>query len=363
LSSSESFYWHDYETSGADPAVDRPLQFAGVRTDADLNVIGEPLVQFAAPTPDYLPHPGAIRVTGIKPSEALAHGIPEREFIAKVHRELAAPGTCGVGYNSIRFDDEITRFALYRNFFDPYGRERNQGRSRWDLIDVVRAQAALRPEGMVWPRRDDGAISFRLEHLTAANGIEHGSAHDALADVLATVDLARQLKAAQPALFSALYAVRSAPALAPLLDPAPMRPVIHVSAMWGAQRHNLAVIVPLAFHPRSRNEIICADLAAKPDFLDLQRGDCIAIIYTSGRAARGHRPATAYQRQAQSSPGITANGLVERRAGRASGVRRGYVAGTSERTACSPGRRPAGLYSAAARDLPAAHFCAPNGCR
>ncbi len=280
MSSSESLYWHDYETSGADPAVDRPLQFAGVRTDADLNIIGEPLVQFTAPTPDYLPHPGAIRVTGIKPSEALAQGIPEREFIAKVHRELAAPGTCGVGYNSIRFDDEITRFALYRNFFDPYGRERNQGRSRWDLIDVVRAQAALRPEGVVWPRRDDGAISFRLEHLTAANGIEHGSAHDALADVLATIALARQLKAAQPALFSALYAVRSAPALAPLLDPAPMRPVIHVSAMWGAQRHNLAVIVPLAFHPRSRNEIICADLAAKPDFLDLSSEVIASRLFT-----------------------------------------------------------------------------------
>lgn len=281
MSLSESFYWHDYETSGADPALDRPLQFAGVRTDTDLQIIGEPLVQFAAPTPDYLPHPGAIRVTGIKPSEALAQGLAEREFIALIHRELAMPGTCGVGYNSIRFDDEITRFALYRNFFDPYARERNEGRSRWDLIDVVRAQAALRPEGMVWPIRDDGALSFRLEHLTAANGIEHGDAHDALADVLATIALARQLKAAQPALFSTLYAARSSAALLPLLDPAGMRPVIYVSGILGGARHNLAVVVPLAFHPRSRNEIICADLASRPDFLDMSSEAMSALLFTS----------------------------------------------------------------------------------
>ncbi len=260
--------------------MDRPLQFAGVRTDTDLNIIGEPLVQFAAPTPDYLPHPGAIRVTVIKLSTASAQGLPEREFIAQVHRELAVPGTCGVGYNSIRFDDEITRFALYRNFFDPYARERHEGRSRWDLIDVVRAQAALRPEGVVWPKRDDGAISFRLEHLTAANGIEHGDAHDALSDVLATVALARCLKTAQPALFSALYAVRSTSALAPLLDPALMRPMIHVSGIWGAQRHNLAVVVPLAVHPRSRNEIICADLSAKPDFLDVPSDVIASLLFT-----------------------------------------------------------------------------------
>ena len=31
-----TLYWHDYETTGATPARDRPSQFAGVRTDEAL---------------------------------------------------------------------------------------------------------------------------------------------------------------------------------------------------------------------------------------------------------------------------------------------------------------------------------------
>ena len=267
MSSSESFYWFDYETSGAEVSVDRPLQFAGVRTDPDFNVIGEPLVIYNRLTPDVLPHPAAVRITAIPPSKTLAEGLSEREFISQIHAQLAQPGTCGLGYNSIRFDDEITRYALYRNFMDPYARERNQGRSRWDLLDVTRAIFALRPQGLEWPLRDDGLPSFRLEELTAANGIDHGAAHDALSDVLATIGLARVLRKAQPALFDALYALRSKESLAPLLDIAAMKPVVHVSGMLGASRSNLALVVPLAMYPGRRNEIICADLSRDPDFL------------------------------------------------------------------------------------------------
>ena len=117
---SDSFYWHDYETFGTDPARDRPVQFAGLRTDAELNVIGEPLVIYSRPSRDVLPHPEACMVTGISPQKALEEGVPEAEFIRQIHSEFSVPGTCSVGYNSIRFDDEVTRFALYRNFFDPY---------------------------------------------------------------------------------------------------------------------------------------------------------------------------------------------------------------------------------------------------
>ena len=168
-----SFYWHDYETFGTDPARDRPAQFAGLRTDADLNVIGDPLVIYCRPAPDFLPHPRACLVTGITPQEALEKGLPECEFIARIHEELARPCTCGVGYNSLRFDDEFTRYTLYRNFFDPYSREWQNGNSRWDIIDMVRTACALRPDGIEWPLREDGLPSFRLEDLTAANGIGH----------------------------------------------------------------------------------------------------------------------------------------------------------------------------------------------
>ena len=100
----DTFYWHDYETFGANPSRDRPVQFAGLRTDAELNVIGDPLVIFCRPANDFLPHPQACLITGITPQRALAEGLPECAFIARIHRELAIPGTCGVGYNSLRFE-------------------------------------------------------------------------------------------------------------------------------------------------------------------------------------------------------------------------------------------------------------------
>ena len=267
MSSSETFYWHDYETSGAEVSADRPLQFAGMRTDRGFNVIGEPLVIYSRPTPDFIPSPVATRITGISPYTALEHGLPEHEFISRIHHELAQPGTCGIGYNSLHFDDEITRYALYRNFYDPYARERDQGRSRWDLIDVTRAIHALRPDAIVWPKRADDLTSFRLEALTAANGIDHGNAHDALSDVEATIGLATLLRRTEPALFDALYDTRLKHAVADLLNVDAMKPVIYVSGVLGGGCQNLAVIVPLAVSANDKNAVICADLSRAPDFL------------------------------------------------------------------------------------------------
>jgi exodeoxyribonuclease-1 len=261
---SETFYWHDYETFGIDPSRDRPVQFAGLRTDAALNVIGQPLVLYAAPARDVLPHPDACLVTGITPQQALAQGVPECEFIARIHDQLSQPGTCGVGYNSIRFDDEVTRYTLYRNFYDPYAREWKSGNSRWDLIDVVRLTHALRPDGIEWPLGDDGKPSFRLEKLTAANAIAHADAHDALSDVEATIAMARLLRERQPRLYEYALRLRDKQFILAQLDLEGMKPVLHVSGMFGADRHNIALVAPLARHPLNKNEIICFDLQADP---------------------------------------------------------------------------------------------------
>ncbi|TXS91347.1 exodeoxyribonuclease I [Parahaliea maris] len=277
----ETFYWHDYETFGADPSRDRPVQFAGVRTDADLNIIGDPLVIYARPANDFLPHPQACLVTGITPQEALEKGVPECEFIARIHSELAQPGTCGVGYNSLRFDDEVTRYTLYRNFYDPYAREWQNGNSRWDIIDMLRAAYALRPEGVEWPLREDGHASFRLEELTVANGIAHEAAHDALSDVHATIAMARLIREKQPRLYDYVLAHRDKRKVAQLLDVANMKPVLHVSGMFGGERFNTALVVPLAEHPQNRNEIICFDLSSDPAMLaELSPAEIQGLLYT-----------------------------------------------------------------------------------
>jgi exodeoxyribonuclease-1 len=269
-----SFFWHDYETSGIDPARDRALQFAGRRTDADLNPIGEPLRLYCRPPEDLLPQPEACLVTGITPQAAREHGVPEPQFIARILAELGKTGTCGAGYNSIRFDDEFTRYTLYRNFHDPYEREWHGGNSRWDLIDVVRLCAALRPEGIDWPLGDNGFVTFKLEGLTAANGIAHGHAHDALSDVDATIDLARLLRDRQPKLFAHALALRSKHFAATQLNTATMTPVLHVSSKIAASRNCIALIVPIAMHPKNSNEVLSFDLSTDPQALiDLDAAD------------------------------------------------------------------------------------------
>lgn len=259
-----TLYWHDYETWGADPRRDRPAQFAGLRTDGDLNPVGAPLVLYCRPPEDGLPHPEACLITGITPQLARREGVSEAELMARIHAELSRPETCGLGYNSLRFDDELTRYGLYRNFFDPYAREWQDGNSRWDIIDLVRLTRALRPEGIEWPAHADGTPTYRLEHLCAANGIEHSGAHDALADVRATIGLARLIRRSQPRLYDYLFELRDKRRLAPLLDPAAMKPVLHVSAMFPARHGCLALVAPLAVHPRNRNGVIVVDLRHDP---------------------------------------------------------------------------------------------------
>ena len=179
---SGTFLWHDYESFGASPRLDRPAQFAAIRTDAELREIGQPVDLYCRPALDVLPQPDACRITGITPQMAEERGLDEPDFIAAVLGHLGAPGTCGVGYNSFRFDDELTRHTAWRNFHDPYAREWQNGCSRWDLIDTVRMTYALRPDGIEWPRREDGHPSFRLEHLAAANGLEQALVAGALVD-------------------------------------------------------------------------------------------------------------------------------------------------------------------------------------
>jgi exodeoxyribonuclease-1 len=252
-----SIFWHDYETTGINPRADRPLQVAGIRTDEQLNPIGEPLNLYCRPSDDVLPHPAACLITGITPSRLAQSGLGEAEFMTRLHAELSQPGTCGAGYNSLRFDDEVSRYSLYRNFFDPYAREWQGGNSRWDLIDVVRTACALRPENIEWPRLD-GRISLKLESLAAANGLEHGQAHDALSDVRATIALGRLIRDRQPRLYAYLYQLRSKQQVMQQVQL--MRPMVHISGRFAADRNYLAVVLPLAWHPRNRNALIVCDL-------------------------------------------------------------------------------------------------------
>ena len=276
-----TFLWHDYETFGTDTRRDRPAQFAAIRTDAELNEIGEPLMLYCQPASDYLPDPGSCLITGITPQLCLEKGVPEHQFAARIEAEFAQPGTIGVGYNTIRFDDEITRFMFWRNLIDPYAREWQNQCGRWDLLDVVRMTYALRPDGIHWPKKEDGAPSFKLEHLSKANGLQHDAAHDALSDVRATIALARLIRQHNAKLFDFALSLHKKDRVAAELrlpaTTATARAFLHVSGMFPAERGCLAVMWPLASHPTNKNELIAWDLAHDPAPLATLSADDIRL--------------------------------------------------------------------------------------
>ena len=276
-----TFLWHDYETFGANPRYDRPAQFAAIRTDMDLNEVGEPIMRYCQPAPDYLPSPESCLITGIAPQQALEQGVPEDVFAREIEAAFSQPGTVGVGYNTIRFDDEVTRFLFWRNLIDPYAREWQNDCSRWDLLDVVRMVYALRPDGIEWPVKEDGSPSFKLEDLARANGLGHEQAHDALSDVRATIALARLIKQKHPKLFEFAFALRKKDRVLHEMGlPAQQidaRPFLHVSGMIRPERGCIAVMWPLAQHPTNKNEVICWDLNADPSELAAIDADTLRL--------------------------------------------------------------------------------------
>ena len=262
-----TFLWYDFETFGTSAQKDLPCQFAAIRTDLDLTIIGKPVNIMSAIANDYLPHPEACLVTGITPQQTLRDGSNEADFSAKIFKEMSTPNTCSVGFNSIRFDDEVARYLFYRNFYDPYSREWRNGNSRWDIIDLARACYALRPEGINWPTREDGAPSFKLEALTAANNIGHDNAHDALSDVYATIALAKLIKEKQPRLFDYAFSLRSKHVVMQQIDISKPSVLLHISSKLPAAQGCCTWVMPIAKHPTNNNAFIAIDLSHNIDAL------------------------------------------------------------------------------------------------
>lgn len=279
---SQTIYWHDYETFGANPSVDRPSQFAGVRTDLNLDLIGDPLMIYCQPIPDMLPAPDACLITGITPQHAQTEGVPEPEFIARIHAEFSRPQTCTSGYNSLRFDDEVTRYSLYRNFYDPYAREWQNGNSRWDIIDMVRLVYALRPDALTWPEREPSVPSFKLELLSQMNGLEHEAAHDALSDVLATIKLAQHIKSREPKLYEYCWELRNKHRVSSKIDLNSRKPLLHISSKIHASRGCATIVMPLCMHPKNKNAVICVDLCLDPlPLFELNKQQLRDRLYTA----------------------------------------------------------------------------------
>lgn len=275
----KTFYWYDYETFGISPKTDRISQFAGIRTDENLNILDEHMF-YCKPTNDCLPSPEACNVTGITPQLCEQKGMIEHEFIKKIHQEFSTPNTCIAGYNSIRFDDEFTRYTLYRNFLDPYAWHWQNGNTRWDILDVVRLCYALKKDASLkWVHDDNGKPIFKLDQLSPANGIEHTNAHDALADVRATIAIAKIIKDTQPQLFDYAFSLREKKTVEKKIKL--FEPMLHTSGMYPAQKSCTRLAVALAYHPEYKDRAIVFNLDQDPSILlELNIEELKALIFT-----------------------------------------------------------------------------------
>jgi exodeoxyribonuclease I len=287
-----SFLFYDLETTGLNPRTDRIMQFAGQRTTMDLEPIGEPFNLIVSLTDEVLPNPFAILTTGITPQFSRRHGMTEAEFVKRVQAEVFTPGTIVVGFNSVRFDDDFMRHTFYRNFFDPYEWSWQDGRSRWDLLDVIRMTRALRPEGIQWPVTKDGKPINRLELITKLNGIVHEQAHDALSDVTASIDVARLLREKQPDLFAYLLKLRDKKEVAKVVDVNDPKPFVYSSGRFGSKYDFTSVCVPISI-PDSEGRVIVYDLRYDPtDYDGLTPADLKSIMFAKreDREAPGYKP-------------------------------------------------------------------------
>jgi exodeoxyribonuclease-1 len=258
----DTFYFYDLETSGVNPRGDRIMQFAGQRTDLDLNLISEPDNILITLTDDILPSPDAIMITGITPQQTKADGMTEVEFLKIFHDSIAVPGTIFVGFNSVRFDDEFVRYLQYRNYYDAYEWQWKDGRGRWDILDVVRMTRALRPEDIKWPFDAEGKSTNRLELLTSVNNLAHANAHDALSDVLATIDVAKLLKDKQPKLFNYLLDMKDKKAVEALAKSG--QPFVYSSGKYSGKFEKTTVVCTIADHPKVAAALVY-DLRLDPE--------------------------------------------------------------------------------------------------
>ena len=276
----QTFFFYDLETSGLNPRQDRIMQFAGQRTDMNLEPIGEPYNLLVTLNDDTLPSPDALMVTGITPQKTVEEGYAEAQFARMLSEDIFTPETIAVGFNNIRFDDEFIRHLLWRNFHDPYEWSWKDGRSRWDLLDVVRLTRALRPEGIEWPLDDKGEPSNRLELITSANSIVHENAHDALADVTALIAVTKLIKQKQPQLYDYLLKMRDKKVVQQLVNVDDKKPFVYASGRYDKEFAKTTVAFPLT---TSRNGgVVVYDLRYDPTpFVGLSVEELSAKLFAS----------------------------------------------------------------------------------
>ena len=235
-----NFVFYDTETTGLSREFDQILQFAAILTDDTFLELERFEIRCRC-LPWVVPAPMALKVTGVSPAQLKDPALPSFfDMMSTIRHKLAAwSPAVFIGYNSIRFDEPLLQRALWQTLHPPYLTV-TDGNARMDLLPIVQATSHLADGALAYPETDRGNTGFKLDALAPLNGYAHKNAHDALADVEATIHIAKLIADRVPTLW--LSSVLRAPkqATAKVLEKG--RPVYVVEyfmgkpAAWWGQR-------------------------------------------------------------------------------------------------------------------------------
>lgn len=289
------------------------MQFAGQRTDMDLNPVGDPVNVMVRLSDDILPEPGAIMVTGITPQQTLADGMSEPEFVKMLSDEICCNDTITVGFNSVRFDDEFVRNTLWRNFYDPYEWCWSNGRSRWDMLDVVRMVRALRPDGIEWPHDENGKAVNKLELISKVNGLVHTKAHDALSDVEALIGVAKLIKDKQPKMFEYLLKMRDKREVLKLVNLENPTPFVYSSGRYDPALQKTTVAYPVTAGTKPGSILVWDARHDPTPFLRANPQQLASIIFADreARAVEGFQSLPVKELSPNKCPAVAPMGVLD----------------------------------------------------
>ncbi|CAP56840.1 putative exodeoxyribonuclease I [Gluconacetobacter diazotrophicus PA1 5] len=207
--------------------------------------------------PHVLPHPSALRTNGLSIESLTDTNLPSHyAMVGDIRRILMSwSPAVFVGFNSIRFDEEMLRHALFQCLYPAYLTS-NHRNCRADALSLVMAADAVSPAQLVVPVSEEGRRTFRLQQLAAANGLVHARAHDAMSDVLATIELCRLVHQRSPDLWQRFVRFSNKATVSDFVD---AEDGFVLTEFYGGQAYH-APVVCIGVDPDQANGRLCLSL-------------------------------------------------------------------------------------------------------
>jgi exodeoxyribonuclease-1 len=280
------YVFYDTETTGTETAFDQILQFAAIRTDDDLNELDRFNIRCRL-LPHIVPSPGALCVTRVAPAMLTDPALPSHyEAIRQIRAKLLewSPAIF-IGFNSIEFDENLLRQALFQTLHPAFLTNTN-GNARSDVMRVAHAVSIYAPDSITVPTDDRGRQTFRLERLAPANGYNLDEAHEAMADVEATIYMARLARDRAPEIWQAMDRATAKNAVKEYVGAQSM---FSLTERYFGRTYSW-LVTPCGQNPEYDGQLAVFDLYYNPDeYRSLSAEELVGVLNASPKVIRSLR--------------------------------------------------------------------------